>query len=60
MRDIFTRAGIPFWFYEEGSDEGQAFLEEVGAVGGRLPVVAFYTGVVLEDPSNATSSQHWG
>jgi thioredoxin reductase (NADPH) len=53
LRDVLARAGIPFWFFEEGSDEGRAFLEEVGATGGRLPVVALFTGAVLEDPTNA-------
>ncbi len=53
LRDVLTRAGIPFWFFEEGSDEGRALLEEAGATGGRLPVVVMFTGVVLEDPSNA-------
>ena len=53
MRDLLTRASIPFRFYEDNTDEGRAFLEEVGATGGKLPVVAFYTGDVLEDPSNS-------
>ena len=53
LRDVLTRASIPFWFFDEGSDEGRAFLEEVGATGGRLPVVALFTGAVLEDPTNA-------
>ena len=53
LRDLLTRAAIPFRFYNHGTVEGQAFLEEVGAVSSSLPLVAFYTGLVLEDPSNA-------
>jgi thioredoxin reductase (NADPH) len=53
LRDVLTRANIPFWFFDDGSDEGQALLREVGAAGKQLPVVVFYTGVALENPSNA-------
>jgi thioredoxin reductase (NADPH) len=53
LRDVLTRASIPFWFFDDGSDEGQALLREVGATGKQLPVVVFYTGVALENPSNA-------
>lgn len=53
LRDVLTRASIPFWFFADGSDEGQALLREVGATGKQLPVVVFYTGVALENPSNA-------
>ncbi|MDP9146012.1 MAG: FAD-dependent oxidoreductase [Actinomycetota bacterium] len=53
LRDVLTRASIPFWFFDDGSDEGQALLQEVGATGKQLPVVVFYTGVALENPSNA-------
>ena len=53
LRDVLTRASIPFWFFDDGSDEGRALLREVGATGKQLPVVVFYTGVALENPSNA-------
>ena len=53
LRDVLTRASIPFWFFDDGSDEGQALLREVAAAGKQLPVVVFYTGVALENPSNA-------
>ena len=53
LRDVLTRASIPFWFFDDGSDEGQALLREAGATGKQLPVVVFYTGVALENPSNA-------
>ncbi len=53
LRDLLTRAAIPFRFYEEGTAEGRNFLEGVGATSAQLPVVALYTGVILEDPSNA-------
>jgi len=53
MRDLLTRAAVPFRFYEDDSDEGRASLAEVGVTNGQRPIVAFYTGVVLENPSNS-------
>ena len=53
IRDILSRAAIPFWFFEPDSEEGRAMLDEVGLDDRRLPVVAFYTGQVFVEPTNA-------
>lgn len=53
IRDILSRAAVPFWSFEPDSEDGRALLTEVGVDGSRLPVVAFYTGEVFINPSNA-------
>ena len=53
IQDKLTRAAVPFRFYERDSDEGRALLRETGRSSPRLPVVALYTGTVLEDPTDA-------
>jgi len=53
LRDIFTRASIPFEFHAETSEEGKALLAETGQDGGRLPVVRIHPGQVLADPTDA-------
>ena len=53
MRDKLTRAAVPYWFYDSGSEEGRALLLETGRQASVLPVVVFYTGIVLEDPTDA-------
>ena len=53
LRDLMSRAGLPFWFYDEDSSEGRALLAEAGTDGTRLPVIMSHTGDVLIDPSHA-------
>jgi thioredoxin reductase (NADPH) len=53
LRDLLSRAGIPFWFYDEDSAEGRALLAEAGADGTRLPVMVSHRGEVHVDPSDA-------
>jgi thioredoxin reductase (NADPH) len=53
LRDMLGRAGIPFGFYADDSEEGARLLEEAGADGRRLPVVLFHRGPVLVDPTDA-------
>jgi thioredoxin reductase (NADPH) len=53
LRDYFSRAAIPYRFHAAGTEAGQALLAEAGQDGSRLPVLVFYTGRVLVDPSNA-------
>jgi hypothetical protein len=53
LRDFFSRAGLPYGFYEAESQAGRRLLEEAGQDGTRLPVLVFYTGTVLVDPSTA-------
>jgi thioredoxin reductase (NADPH) len=53
IRDKLTRAAVPYWFYDSASEEGRRLLEETGRDGSRLPVIAHFTGAVLEDPTDA-------
>ena len=53
VRDLLTRASVPYWFFAPDTDGGRQVLAEAGADGTRLPVMHFYSGTVLVDPSNA-------
>jgi thioredoxin reductase (NADPH) len=53
IRDKLSRAAVPFWFYDDDSDAGRRLLEETGRDGSVLPVIAIYTGVVLDNPDDA-------
>jgi thioredoxin reductase (NADPH) len=60
LRDYFARAAIPYRFHAADTEAGQALLAEAGQDGSRLPVLVFYTGRVLVDPSNAELAEHLG
>ena len=51
LRDVLTRAGVPYWSYKSESIEGRALLREVGLDGSRLPVAVHFDGTVLIEPS---------
>ncbi|HEU4425822.1 MAG TPA: FAD-dependent oxidoreductase [Pilimelia sp.] len=53
MRDLFERNGIPAELLPPGSAEGQRLLARSGHTTARLPVVEFFDGRILVDPSNA-------
>jgi thioredoxin reductase (NADPH) len=53
IRDKLSRAAVPYWFYDTDSGEGRDLLEETGRDGSVLPVVALYTGIVLDAPTDA-------
>jgi thioredoxin reductase (NADPH) len=52
LRDLLERSTIPFGFYDSESKEGRQILAEAGMDGSRLPVLRFYHGAVLVDPTN--------
>ena len=53
LRDLFgERYGIPYAFYDVGSEEGRELLRQVGESGERLPVLVLLDGPVLVDPTN--------
>jgi thioredoxin reductase (NADPH) len=60
LRDRMTRVGLPFSFYTEESEEGRELLAEVGEDGTRLPVVVFFDGRVLVDPTHAHLTEALG
>jgi thioredoxin reductase (NADPH) len=53
LRDIFTRAGVPYEFLRATSDAGRAVLADIGADGTRLPVACFHSGHVVVRPTDA-------
>ena len=53
LRDVLSRVGVPYWFFDEGSEEGRRLLRESGVQGSGVPVAVHYDGTVLVDPSHA-------
>jgi thioredoxin reductase (NADPH) len=53
IRDKLSRASIPYWFHDADSEVGRRLLGEIGRDGSVLPVLVLYTGVVLDDPTDA-------
>lgn len=51
LRDWLARNAIPHGFYPHDSDQGRQILESHQVDAARLPVVVFFTGQVLIDPS---------
>jgi thioredoxin reductase (NADPH) len=60
VRDLLTRAAVPFWFHEPETDAGRQALAEAGQDSTRLPVMLFYSGNILVDPSNADVIEELG
>jgi thioredoxin reductase (NADPH) len=52
LRDIFSRASIPYEFLPPTSDAAPAVLAAVGVDATRLPVVRFHRGHVLVQPTD--------
>jgi thioredoxin reductase (NADPH) len=53
LREDLSRAGVPYWFFGEGSEEGRQLLRELQLEGVGVPVVVCRDGSVLVDPSHA-------
>ena len=53
LRDIFSRAGVPYEFLAATSDAGRAVLTDIGADETRLPVARFHSGHILVRPTDA-------
>ena len=60
LRDILSRASVPFAYHDADSEEGRAALDDMGMDGSQLPVVKFHTGEVAVDPSDITISEMLG
>jgi len=60
MRDLLTRMGMPYSFYDDDSETGRRLLGEAGQNGRRLPVVVRHDGRVLVDPSDAELIEAFG
>ena len=44
---------MPYWFFDDGSEEGRRLLREYGVKGSGVPVAVHYDGTVLVDPAHA-------
>ena len=53
LRDVLSRAGVPYRFFDGSSEEGLRLLREHQMVGARAPVAVCNDGTVLVDPSRA-------
>jgi thioredoxin reductase (NADPH) len=52
LRDVLSRASIPFQFLRSDSPEGQTALRQAGQDGSQLPVLRVHTGTVLVNPTD--------
>jgi thioredoxin reductase (NADPH) len=53
IRDDLSRAGVPYWFFDNDSEEGRQLLREHHLEDAEVPVVMCRDGSVLLDPSHA-------
>jgi thioredoxin reductase (NADPH) len=60
LRDVLSRAAIPYGLYPPDSETGRRLLAEAGQDGARLPVIVFHSGQVLVDPSHAQLAEALG
>ncbi len=60
LRDLLTRMGMPYGFYDEDSEIGRQLLHEAGEDGTRLPIVVRHDGRVLVEPSDAEMIEAFG
>ena len=60
LRDTLSRAGVPYRFYDDGSEEGQQLLREHHVEGAGVPVAVFSDDSVLVNPSHADLMEKLG
>jgi thioredoxin reductase (NADPH) len=60
LRDMFSRASIPFAFHESETEEGQRALERMGLDASGLPAVQLLTQEGLPDPTDLQLIQMLG
>ena len=60
LRDLLTRAAVPFRFLEPDTQEGREALADLGMDASRLPVVHFHGGETAAAPSDAEMVQLLG
>jgi thioredoxin reductase (NADPH) len=60
VRDRLERNAVPYGFYPHDSDEGRRILEAHHLDASQLPVVIFFMGQVLINPSNADLAHAMG
>ncbi len=52
LRDYLSRTGMPFRYHIEDSDQGRALLQQLGRTGDNLPILSFFSGEILSNPTN--------
>ena len=52
LRDLLSRNGIRFSFYDANSEEGSGLLEQAQSHASPLPVVICYDGQIMNNPTN--------
>jgi thioredoxin reductase (NADPH) len=60
LRDLLTRNSISHGFYDVASPKGRRLLQQVGVPPGDHPVVLFFDGRVLMDPTNERIAEMLG
>jgi thioredoxin reductase (NADPH) len=60
LRDILSRATVPYVFHEPDSDEGRTALAAMGLDGSVLPAVRFHSGQVAAAPDDITVAEALG
>jgi thioredoxin reductase (NADPH) len=60
LRDMLSRASVPFVFHEADSEAGRAAIADMRLDSSVLPVLRFHTGEVAVDPSDITISELLG
>lgn len=60
LRDLLARNGVQHSFHPADSEEGRDLLARVGHESARLPVLVFFDGQVLVNPSNGEIAEACG
>jgi thioredoxin reductase (NADPH) len=60
VRDLLTRMGMPYGFYDEDSELGRQLLRDCGEDGTCLPVVVRHDGRVMVEPTDAELIEAFG
>lgn len=53
IRDLLARNGLPIGFHDAESADGRRILHEAGAHNGALPVLVLWSGLAMQNPSDA-------
>jgi thioredoxin reductase (NADPH) len=53
LRDLLARNGLPIGYHDADSGEGRRILNEAGAHDAALPVLVLWSGLAMQNPSDA-------
>jgi thioredoxin reductase (NADPH) len=60
IRDLLSRNGVPFVFFDRDSRDGSDLLDRVGISNGPFPVMELWDGRVLRDPTTRAVAENLG